>query len=292
MADPAQSQNATQQAFITVYRDAYLRGFEKRQTLLRDTVITDIMRQGEQVVFLVTNSFGQRAIQRDGNGQIPSRDTRNTQIPCPINAYYDKVERTAFDIFRAQGNQLEIMRMESMEVMNREIDYLINRALAETPNDWGAAKAVKPEDINAVKATLETNFAGGSEVVAVVTPRFVAQLKSYRVFTSSDYRPMEMRPYAGDNVSEMFSWNGIKFIVNAEQPGTGTADAKCYMYNKRAVGHAADMASASIDIERIPGQDATSVMCKIYMGSVLLQPSGVIAMPHNDTAPLVATGTN
>ena len=60
-------------AFQTKYRQEFIAGFEKRQSLLRRTTVTEADINGNQAVFLVADSGGATAVTRGVDGELPTR---------------------------------------------------------------------------------------------------------------------------------------------------------------------------------------------------------------------------
>ena len=101
-------------------------------------------------------------------------------------------------------------------------------------------------------------------------------------FASSDY--VNMTPFEGVGKDRAFSWFGVNWIVDASLPGAGTASATCFMYSQNAIGHACDMDRVATHVGYDEKQDKSWARCSTYMGSKLLQNSGVIKMLHDDSA--------
>ena len=92
------------------YRDEYITGFEKKQSLARRTCTTEMVMKGNQAVFLVADSGGATAVTRGANGDIPVRSDSNTQNTCTLAEWHDVVEKTNFNILSSQGNQRQLMQ--------------------------------------------------------------------------------------------------------------------------------------------------------------------------------------
>ena len=108
-------------AFTTLYRTEFIKGFEQRQSLLRDTVTTEAMVNGNAAVFLVADSGSATAQTRGVNGLIAARADNLTQSTATLVESNDLVRKTNFNITASQGNQREIMQMTSMGVMRADI---------------------------------------------------------------------------------------------------------------------------------------------------------------------------
>jgi hypothetical protein len=269
-------------AYQTMFRDEYVQGFEKRQSLVRHTVTTEAEFKGNQATFLVADSGGATAVTRGLNGRIPGRSDNLNQYTAVLQEYHDKPERTGFNIFASQGDGRRIMQETSMAVMNRTIDTNIHTALATGTLTWGAAAVATLALVSKAKTKLGNAFALEDEPFALITPAFHAYLMALPQFSSVDY--INMKPFDGASKSKAFNWYGVNWIVDAGLPGAGTNSSTCFMYAKAAIGHACDMERLSTYAGYDEEDDYSYVRTSTYMGSKLLQNSGVIKMLHDDSA--------
>jgi hypothetical protein len=270
-------------AFQKTFREETIMGFEKGESLLRKTVTTEHVRTGNDAEFLVADSGGVEAVTRGLNGDIPTRADNNQQSTCTLQEWHDVPEKTGFNIFASQGNQVGIMQKTCRKVINRKIDSDIYGALANATLEWndGTATEATLPLIGSAKATLGLNFADDGDVWAVITPGYHAALMALDEFTSADY--INTKPFEGVPSSKAFNWYGVNWIVDGGLPGAGTGDVDCYMYNKAAVGHAADIKGMNTHVGFDEKNDKSWARCSVYMGSILLQNSGIIVMPHDDS---------
>lgn len=269
-------------AFQTMYRQEFIKGFEKRQSLARRTVTTEADINGNQAVFLVADSGGATAVKRGLNGKIPGRADNLNQYTAVLEEYHDKPQRTDFNIYASQGDGRKIMQITSMGVMNRTIDNDIHTALNTGTNTWGAATTASLQNVSIAKTKLGNAFALEEEPFALITPAYHAYLMSLPQFTSADY--INQKPFEGTSKSLAFNWYGVNWIVDAGLPGTGTASSTCFMYARQAIGHACDMKRLATKVG-YNDEDAYSwALTSGYLGSKLLQNSGVIKMLHDDSA--------
>ena len=128
-------------AYQTVYRDEYIAGFERNQSLLRGRVTTEANVKGEKAVFLVSTS-SREAVTRGVNGLIPAATGVQTQYECTLEEWHDLPQKTNFDILRAQSKQRDIMMSESQSVINRKIDDQIITQLNTGTLDTGTTASV------------------------------------------------------------------------------------------------------------------------------------------------------
>jgi hypothetical protein len=269
-------------AFQTMYRDEFIAGFEKRQSLARHTCVTETEVNGNKATFLVADSGGATAVTRGLNGDIPTRPDNLNQYECTLAEWHDVPERTNFNLFASQGNGRRIMQETSMAVINRKIDADIHTALATGTLSITAAVATLTY-VTKAKTKLGNNFAlNDAPVFALITPAFHGYLMGIKEFASADY--VSLKPFEGVSKDRAFNWYGVNWIVDAALPGVGTSSSTCFMYSQNAIGHACDMASLQTFVGYDEKNDKSWARCSTYMGSKLLQNSGVIKMLHDDSA--------
>ena len=269
-------------AFQTQYRQEFIAGFEQRQSLLRQAVTTEANVQGNSAVFLVADSGSATAVTRGVDGLIPARADSLTQNTATLAEWHDLVRRTGFNLYASQGDGRRIMQQTTMGVLNRKIDTDILAALENTTQDLGSTGATA--DLNMVmwaKAILGTNAVpADGNIFAAISPSFEAYLMQVKEFASADY--VNNKPFS--NNLTMFRWAGVNFIVHPKITGIGTSSEKCLMWHKDAIGHAFDVGQLNIDADYNREQDYAWARASGYMGSKLLQNSGVVLMLHDGSA--------
>jgi hypothetical protein len=268
------------------YRQEFVKGFEKRESLARRSVLTEAEVNGKSAVFLVADSGGATAQTRGLNGDIPTRPDNLNQFTCTLEEWHDVPERSNFNIYTSQGNGRKIMQMTSIAVMNRKIDEDIHSALAtgsQTDTITQSSAAAFLADLLELEAKLsQANAFEDEEPFALITPAFRANLKTIPQFTSSDY--VKVPKFEGFSKSRVFNFNGINFIVDSGLPGAGSSTATCFFYVRNAIGHACDKESITTLIGYDQKNDKSWARASAYMGSKLLQNSGVHVITHNDTS--------
>jgi hypothetical protein len=270
-------------AYQTMYRQEFIAGFEKRQSLVRRTTITEAEINGNTATFLVADSGGATAVTRGVNGDIPTRPDNLNQPAATLQEWHDVPERTNFNLFASQGDGRRIMQETSMAVINRKIDADIRTALSAATVTWGAAAVATLTLVTKAKTKLGNAFAlGDAPVFALITPAFHGYLMGLNQFTSADY--INLKPFEGVSQSQAFNWFGVNWIVDADITGAGTANASCLMYSQNAIGHAMDSERLQTFVGYDQKNDKSWARCSTYMGSKLLQNAGVVEMPHNDSA--------
>jgi hypothetical protein len=269
-------------AFQTQYRQELIAGFERKQSLLRKTVTTDGIIKGNQIVFDVVDSGGASATTRGVNGLIPARSDNNTQLTCTLAEWHDLVRKTGFNIFASQGDQRAVMQDTSMAVINRKIDDDIIDAL-ETATQYAGLTAdtlTVDKAMHAIAVVLGGNVPLDGNVHGLISVAGFSYLMQAKEITSKDYvtvGKLESMPLE-------FMWAGIKWIVHTALPGAGTASEKLFVYHKNAVGHGMNTAGMQSPVGYDEEQDYSWARCSAFMGSKLLQNSGVCVIRHDGSA--------
>lgn len=273
-------------AFQTRYTAEAIAAFEVEQSLVRNTVTTEANINGNTCVFLVAGSGGATAVTRGVNGLIPPRADDNTQLSCSLAEWHDLVQKTGFNVYASQGNQRAIMQRTTMGVINRKIDADIIAALMT-----GTAYAgLTSESMSLSLAMKGLGILGNNDVPmdgnisCLITPAAWTKLMQTKEFTSVDY--VSNKPFSSQLT--MFRWAGVNWIVHPNLSGVGTSTEYCIMYHKNAIGHAADMGTFRTPVGYDEEQDYSWARASIYMGSKLLQNSGVVLIRH-DGSDVVAT---
>jgi hypothetical protein len=268
-------------AFQIQYRQEFIAGFEQMQSLVRDTVTTEVEVKGNQAVFLVADSNNATAVTRGLNGLIPARADNNNQYTATLVEYHDKVIKTGFNIFASQGNQRQIMQQTSMGVINRRLDTDIITELNTATQDTGAAKTADLALAMYGLTILGNNSVPmDSSISALITPAFHAYLMQTKEFANAEY--VSNKPFT--SALTMYRWAGVNWIVHPNLPGKGTAAEKCFMYHKSAIGNAINTGGIESVVGRDEEDDYSFARTSVYTGSKVLQNSGIVVLNHDGSA--------
>lgn len=268
-------------AFQTMYRDEFVAGFEQRQSLVRQTTTTEANVNGNQAVFLVADSGGATAVTRGVNGLIPARPDNLNQYTATLVEWHDLVRRTRFNVYASQGDGRRIMQMTTMGVLNRKIDQDIITELSTATQDTGAA-ATASLSLSMYALTILGNneVPMDGNIFALISPAYHAYLMQTKEFASVDY--VNSKPFEGQPT--MFRWANVNWIVHPNLPGKGTNAEKCFMYHKSAIGHACDLTSITTAVGYDEEQDYSFARATAFMGSKVLQNSGIVVINHDGSA--------
>ena len=277
---------------IIQYRNEAIDTFEQNQSLIRQSVTTEAVIEGNQATFLVAGSGGAEPVTRGLDGLITARPDSNTQNTATLSEWHDLVRKTRFNIFESQGNQREIMQRTSAGVINRKVDKDIIAILdTATVQSNAAAQTADLGLVMHAKTILgNSDVPWDMNITGLITPGFEGYLMQTAEFGSRDYvgkQPMDMADPAWRDTPRQYIWLGVMWVVHPALTGSvGAGGAgsseKCYMYHKNSIGHAYD----NMDVKGgyNDEQDYYWTRTSIFMGSVKLQNSGIVQMLHDSSA--------
>lgn len=271
-------------AYQVQYRQEFIAGFEQRQSLLRSMVVTESVIKGNTATFLIASSGGASAVTRGVNGLIPARADSLTQTSATLAEWHDLVRKSGFNVFASQGDQRRIMQETSMAVINRKIDSDIIAQLDAATVDTGAAATASVSMVAkslAILGVAEVDIQDVENMFGVVTPAWWAYMMQTKEFGSGEY--VDVKPFNGP-VRRMFRWFGVNWTVHPNLTGVGTSSEKCYVYHRHSLGHAVDTAGLQSPVGYDDEQDYSWARCTVFMGSKLLQNSGIVQMLHDGSA--------
>ena len=266
------------------YRDEFIAGFEERQSFLRGCCVNEAVIKGNQATFLVADSGAATASTRGVNGLITARADNNTQSTATLQEWHDLVRKTSFNIFASQGDQRRIMQETCMAVINRKIDADIIAQLDTATIDTGPSATASVGMVATAKAALgyaDVPTEEADNIFGVVTPGFMAYLEQSKEFASKEYVDVTM---FGGLRRRMLRWYGVNWIEHRGLTGAQTATEKCYLFHRNSIGHAVDTKGMQSPIGYDEEQDYSWARCTVFMGSKLLQNTGIVQMKHDGSA--------
>ena len=270
--------------FTTQYRREQIATFEQRYSILRATCIQEGMSSGSSAVFQVSGSGSASAVERGVNGLIPYFTTDNTQSTVTLVEAHAPFQRTSFNIFATQGDMKKVMHDEAIGTLNRHIDQKIIDQLDAATNDTGTSQAASMDIVMKSQVILGNNNIPIEEednMFCVITPAFRAYLLQTTEFASGDY--VDVKPLNGP-VRRAWRWAGLNWMLHTGLSGATTSTEKCYMYHKRAMGHAANSKEMQVIVGYNEEQDYTYARATLYHNAKLLQNSGIVQLKHDGSA--------
>lgn len=283
----SQTLTGTRDAQMQMYRQEYIKGFERGGSQLRKLVTTEHMKEGNTTVFLVADTGNATAVTRGSDGEYPTRVNNNNQTTLTLNDYTDLPKMNGFDIFSSQGPQREIMFQGSQSVIARKTDDLILATLDTGTRGVSATASTDALDLwiksIAILGAANAGVVQPGDVSAVVTPAFYANLAQTAQFGSKDWVTQQVMVNGFPSQMELERFLGVNLIVHSGLSGITTAAEKCFMFHKNGVGHALDKDTFAPEFGFNSEQNYSWVRTTTYQGSALLQNTGVVEMLHDAT---------
>lgn len=168
-----------------------------------------------------------------------------------------------------------------MAVVNRKVDQDIITQLNTATQDTGAAATASLSLAMYGLTILGNNSVPlDGNISSLITPAFYAYLMQTKEFASAEY--VNNKPFEG--MLTMFRWANVNWIVHPNLPGKGTNAEKCFLYHKDAIGHAINTGGISTTVGYDDEDDYSYCRTSVFMGSKLLQNSGVVVLNHDGSA--------
>jgi hypothetical protein len=268
-------------AFQIQYRQEFISAFEQRQSLLSASVTREAVMKGNQATFLVAGSGSATAVTRGVNGLIPARNDDLNQYTATLVEWHDLVQRTGFNLFASQGDGRRIMQETTMGVINRKMDQDILTELANGTQDAGAAATLSLSKVMhavAILGNADVPISEEDKMFGVISPAGYAYLMQTKEFASADY--VEVKPFSGP-IRQFRRWAGINWIMHPNLSGAGGATELCYIYHRDAIGQAVNTGEMDMKVGVDEEQNYSYARCSVFMGSKLLQNTGVVKITHD-----------
>lgn len=271
-------------AFQTMYRDEFIAGFEERQSALRSACVTQAQVKGNTAVFLVADSGGASGVTRGANGLLPYRADNLTQNTATLAEWHDPVRKTGFNVFASQGDQRRIMQETSMGTINRRIDLDIIAQLDTATVDTGAPATASVSMVAKSLAALGNAYVPVEEeenMFGLVTPAFWSYMMQFPEMSKGSY--VEVKLFNGA-IKKMWRWFGINWIRSSLLSNLATGNELCYLFHRNAIGNAIDTRGLQTDVGYNGEHDFSYARTTVYVGSKLLQNTGIVQMRHDGSA--------
>lgn len=259
-------------------------GFEQGISLLRNAALTEAVIKGNQATFLVADSGGATPNTRGVTGLIPARSDNLNQYTASLVEWHDLVRRTSFNLFASQADGRRVMQQTTRKVMNRKIDQDILGELQNGTNTTGSAVTASINLVAKAETILGNNQVDMEEIddlFFVASPAFRAYLRQIPEWTKGDY--VDIKGLNGAIKTYYRQW-GFNWIFHPNIVGKGTALEYCFAFHRSAIGHAVNTGDMEALADYHPEQDYSWARTTCYMGSKLLQNSGVVVVKHDGSA--------
>lgn len=272
------------------YKEDYIADFERRKSTLVHTVRNDAQDRGGSLVYLVAGSGARSTVTRGANGSIPPSDDSQTQTTLTFVEDIDYVEKTAFNIFTAQGDQLAIMRNESIGVIHRKQDARIITALEGGTVDLGVVGAMSKAVVNRIATILGNADVGTDDdmmsMFGALTPAAWIYLTENTSFASADYVNFSGMSPTEEGLppnGRFKNWMGINWCQHGGLTGKGTSTATCLAWHRNAAGYAMSTRGIDAQLDYDPRQDMSWRRTTVFQAAVKLQNSGIVKFTHDDS---------
>ena len=210
-------------AAVTQYRQETIAAFSQKRSMLSMSTTKEFMSSGNTVTFLVAGDASQTAVTRGQNGDIPYNAATNNQVSATLVEKHAPYAITGFNAFASPGSQVDIMRTESMAVINREMDLRILAEMANATQDYGGGVVFSKLMANAAVGILGANHVPVEEMdnmFGVISPAAYAYMMGLAEFTSHDY--VDLKPFGGPT-RRFLRWNGVNWSVSSLVDVIGTS---------------------------------------------------------------------
>lgn len=279
---------------LVIYRNDITMGFNRREKLLYNSVLTQFQARGYQAVFEVADTNSDYAVKRGANGYIPASTFTQNQYTTTMEIQFAKDIRNKEDILGSQGDIERVMTEAAIGKINRSIDKVILDQLdTATQTAWSSAPltSVSIDTFAGLKALLARNkVPSDGNIFCVIQPSVEAQLYKLPGFANSLWTgkmPINMADVAWKDKPRMYNWLDINFICMPGLTGAGTTSETNYFYHKNSLGLA-----TALDGQGTPtvaaGYDEKDafyyVNADFYMGAKVIQDTGIYKFYSDGTS--------
>jgi hypothetical protein len=272
-------------AFQIQYRQEFVSAFEQRQSMLSASVTREAVIKGNQATFLVAGSGNATAVTRGVNGLIPARNDDLNQYTATLVEWHDLVQKTDFNIFASQGDGRRIMQETTMGVINRKMDQDILVELDNGTQDAGNSASTMSLSLALRAWTILGNadvpVQEEDKMFCIISPAAYSYLMQTKEFASADY--VEVKPFSGP-ARQYRRWAGVNWIMHPNVSGAGTAAEKLFMFHRDAIGQAVNTGDMNMAVGVDEEQHYSYARCSVYMGSKILQNTGIVRINHDGSA--------
>ena len=272
-------------AFQIQYRQEFVSAFEQRQSMLSASVTREAVIKGNQATFLVAGSGNATAVTRGVNGLIPARNDDLNQYTATLVEWHDLVQKTDFNIFASQGDGRRIMQETTMGVINRKMDQDILTELDNGTQDAGNTASTMSLSLALRAWTILGNadvpVQEEDKMFCIISPAAYSYLMQTKEFASADY--VEVKPFSGP-ARQYRRWAGVNWIMHPNVAGAGTSAEKLFMFHRDAIGQAVNTGDMNMAVGVDEEQHYSYARCSVYMGSKILQNTGIVRINHDGSA--------
>lgn len=253
--------------------------------MLSASVTREAVIKGNQATFLVAGSGAATAVTRGVNGLIPARNDDLNQYTATLVEWHDLVQKTDFNIFASQGDGRRIMQETTMGVINRKMDQDILTELDNGTQDAGNTASTMSLSLALRAWTILGNadvpVQEEDKMFCIISPAAYSYLMQTKEFASADY--VEVKPFSGP-ARQYRRWAGVNWIMHPNVSGAGTSAEKLFMFHRDAIGQAVNTGDMNMAVGVDEEQHYSYARCSVYMGSKILQNTGIVRINHDGSA--------
>lgn len=271
----------------TIYKAQYIEAFERRKATIVPMVRTDTQDRGGTLVFLVAGSNNRVATTRGSNGNIVPADDSQTQVSLTFAEAHDLKEYTNFDIFRSQGDQIALMRQNSMSVIHRKQDSVIITALETGSVSLGVIGTMNKTVANQIATKLRNAFVGedtAGNIYCALTPAAYTYMTDITSFANTQYTATQKVDDGIPAGGQVKYWMGVNWFEHSGLTGGATSASTCLAWHKDAVGYAVSTMGVDAMIGYDQKQHSSWARASVFHGAIKLQNSGIVKFTHDDSA--------
>lgn len=271
-------------AFIQKFnRDVHL-AYQQRQSMFRSLVRTDADVEAESVRFQKLGTLTVSSKAR--NGDIPIQNPEHDHVDVTLLDRYaavliDKLDLTKLNTPVREGYVYNMSAAFARETDDQIIDAL-EAGATQTVGDYSSSITANLALL--ARETLdiaEVDIEGDGRTYCAVTPRMWSHLMKIEEFANEQFIGYDALPWKSTGL-RMKPWARALWFQTRRLPGSGTSQAKGYMWHWRSVGHAI---GSEVDItwawENL--KKGWSGAGSMSMNAVVIDPVGLTEIHVDDT---------
>lgn len=277
--------NSTESTMRIDYSDEWYPNFQRRTSLLKQTVNTRGIVRAKTVTFDKVDVSG-RADTRLRDGKIPASRPDTSQVTKDLAEHYKKYQIDDWDLFRNNSEYRSMMMDDALAVVNREVDYQIIEELDGTSAEYSASAITGSaigDFLGIINTLRESDVPSDGMLWGLITPALEMQMMRIAQFASQDY--IEVKPLVdgAKPVGQYRRWLGVNWVTHTGLTNMGGTLAQCYVYHSSAIGHKDDGAPtfmAGMNDE----DDYHWCWARVRHCAKVIHTTGVLRFYHNDNA--------
>jgi len=289
-------------AFITSYEAKVHEVFQRKGSYLKEACRVKDNVVGSTAVF---QKIGKgTATTKSRHGTITPMNQTHTAPSCTLADFYagDWVDK--LDEAKTNISERDAIASGGAMALGRKVDDQITTILDTTTQTVititvTSKAAILAGALTFVEAAWDNDVPNDGLVFAVITPRLWSQFMLQDQFGRAEYvRADGMAWVSGPAIGTKWKdWMGIKWKMQTDLPGAGTATAKGWVFHQTAVGYAVAASAGNVAGNQAVGADITwhgdraahFVNHMMSGQAVMIDDTGVIEENHNDTTAVASS---